>query len=110
MGGLLTASVTLTKVGNGEEAHQHDLTLQYQKAGEQIEDPEIKSYNELLIEEIGPHLTSPDKPGVEGYLPDIEEIYHESLTRPFQQAGQQIEDPELNAFYDRFIGEIGLDK
>ncbi len=35
--------------------------------------------------------------GVERYLPAIEGIYHESLTAPFHQAGQQIEDPKLKA-------------
>ena len=81
-----------------------------QQAGERIAGPEVKAYDELLMEKINPHLASPDKTGVDRYLPDIEGIYHESLTTPFQQAGQQIGDPELKAVYDRVVGEIELDK
>jgi len=39
-----------------------------------------------------------------------QESYLESLTAQFQQAGQQIEDPEIKAFYDRLINKSGLDK
>ena len=86
------------------------LPPRIQRAGQQIEDPETKAYYELLMENINPHLASADTTGSESYLPDIEGIYHESLTTPFQQAGQQIEDPEIKAFYDRLISKSGLDK
>lgn len=106
--GLLTASVSLTNADTSEEIDPETFAVQLQQAGEQIEDPELKAYYELLMEEISPHLASADNTGVEGYLPDIEGIYRASLTAPFQQAGEQIEDPELKAVYDRLIG--GLDK
>jgi len=104
MGGLMTASVTLNDADTIEGVHQENLTLQFQESGEQIEDPEIRAYDELLLEGISPFLASPDKSGFECYLPDIEGVYHESLTTPFQQAGQQIEDPELRTAYHRRAG------
>ncbi len=110
LGGLLTASITLNYAEIIEGVPHEDFTNPFQPAGEQIEGPEIKAYDELLMEKINPHLASPDKTGVDRYLPDIEGVYHESLTTPFQQAGQQIEDLELKAVYDRVIGEIEPDK
>ena len=110
MGGILTASLSLTNADTSQEIHHESLTTPFQQAGQQIEDPETKAYYELLMENISPHLASADTTGSESYLPDIEGTYHESLTTPFQQAGQQIEDPEIKAFYDRLIGKSGLDK
>ena len=107
VGGLMTASAALKDADTIEEVHQENLTLQFQQAGEQIQDPEIKAYDELLLEGISPFLANPDKTGLERYLPDIEGVYHESLTTPFGQAGQQIEDHELKTAYDRITG--GLD-
>ena len=110
LGGLLTASITLNYADIIEGVSHENLTLPFQQAGERIEGLEIKSYDELLVEKINPHLAGPDKTGVDRYLPDIEGVYHESLTTPFQQAGQQMEDPDLKAAYDRVVSEIGQDK
>ena len=80
VGGLMTASVASNDADTIEGVHQENLTLQFQQAGEQIQDPEIKAYDELLLEGISPFLANPDKTGLERYLPDIEGVYHESLT------------------------------
>ena len=110
LGGLLTAGVTLNYADIIEGVAHANLTAPFHQADEQIEGPEVKAYDELLVEKISPHLASPDKTGVDRYLPNIEGVYYESLTTPFQQAGHQMEDPELKAAYDRVIGEIGQDK
>ena len=110
LGGLLTASVTLNYADIIEGISHENLSVPFQQAGEQIEGPEIKAYDELLMEKLNPHLAGPDKTGVDRYLPDIEGVYHESLTTPFQQAGQRMEDPGLKAAYDRVTGEIAQDK
>ena len=110
LGGLLTASVTLNYADIIEGVHHENFTVPFQQAGEPIEGPGIKGYDELLMEKVSPHLASPDKTGIDRYLPDVEGVYHESLTTPFQQAGQQMEDPELKTAYDRVIGEIGLEE
>lgn len=107
--GLLTTSVTFTNTDTSEQVYQDTLVVQFQQEGQQIEDPELKAYFELLMENMSSHLASAETTGVEDYSPDIEGIYRASLTAPFQQAGQQIEDPMLRAVYDRLIGEIGLD-
>ena len=100
MGGVLTATVTMTDSGTVQESQDQNVTLDLQLAGEIIEDPELKAYYDKLLEEIGPQESEPN----------IEKIVYESLTTPYQQAGLQIEDPQLKAFYYRFIGDIGLDK
>jgi len=113
MGGLLTASVTLTNANEadpGPAVNKQNVTLQFQQAGEQIEDAEIKAYYEALMGTVSPHLSNPDETGANDYLPDIKAITQESLTTPFQQAGLQIEDPQLKAVYDRLVGKIGLDQ
>lgn len=113
MGGLLTAGITLSNVTDADTSPKVDheeLTVRFQQAGEKIEDPEIQAYYEMLMESVDPYLANPDETGAKGYLPDIEGITYESLTTPFQQAGLQIEDPELKAVYDRLVGKIGLDK
>ena len=111
MGGIMTASVTLGDQSSSTAAYSdQNIALELQDAARDIEDPELKAYYEQLLENMHPYLVPPPGAGAESHLPDIKGIYYESLTTPFQQAGQQIEDPELKAFYDRLIGEIGLDK
>ncbi len=104
MGGLVTASVTLSDGSEDaeslEQAKNEEFTLRLQEAGAEIEDPEIRAYYFRLIDEIGP----------QEFQPDIESIYYESLTTPFQQAGLQIEDPQIKQMYYRFIGDLELDQ
>jgi len=36
-------------------------------------------------------------------LPDIERIYHESLTAPFQKAGRKIYDEDIGQYYQELL-------
>jgi hypothetical protein len=45
-----------------------------------------------------------------GLLPDIAKIYRESLASPFEQVRQEITDEGIADFYDRLMGDTGLDK
>jgi len=49
-----------------------------------------------------------DNIGLADLLPDIERIYQEALTLPYQQAGQQIYDPEIAEFYNLLLQRTGL--
>jgi hypothetical protein len=41
-------------------------------------------------------------------LPDIQKIYRESLTAPFQQVESEIYDPEIAGFYNTLMQKTGL--
>jgi hypothetical protein len=41
-------------------------------------------------------------------LPDIEKIYHESLTMPFKKAESKIYDPDIANFYHELMGKSVL--
>ena len=45
---------------------------------------------------------------LEALLPDIESIYQEALTLPFEQAGEEITDPKLAAFYQKLMQQSGI--
>ena len=42
-------------------------------------------------------------------LPDIEEIYHQALTLPYQEAAKQIYDEDIAQFYGLLLQRTGLD-
>ncbi|OGO42903.1 MAG: hypothetical protein A2137_07385 [Chloroflexi bacterium RBG_16_58_8] len=41
-------------------------------------------------------------------IPDIEKIYRQSLTEPFQKAKSKIYDPDIANFYDGLLDSTGL--
>ena len=41
-------------------------------------------------------------------LPDIERIYHESLTAPFEKAGSKIYDEDIGQYYQELLGNSVL--
>ena len=43
-------------------------------------------------------------------LPDIERIYNVALGAPYRQVKSEITDPDIAAFYERYMEETGLDK
>jgi len=50
-----------------------------------------------------------DNIGLVDLLPDIEKIYKEALTLPYQEAGKQIYDEEIAEFYYLLLQRTGLD-
>jgi len=49
-----------------------------------------------------------EDPVDESLLPDVEAIYHTSLNQPFQTAGAEIDDPDIEAYYSALISNCGL--
>ncbi|MBU2607836.1 MAG: hypothetical protein KKF26_00805 [Chloroflexi bacterium] len=49
-----------------------------------------------------------DNIGLADLLPDIERIYQEALSLPYQEAGKQIYDEEIAAFYNLLLQRTGL--
>jgi hypothetical protein len=45
---------------------------------------------------------------VAGLLPDVETIYHEALTKPFEKAESKIYDEDIAEFYGELIDSCGL--
>ena len=43
-------------------------------------------------------------------LPDISQIYRSTIGSPYRQVETEITDPEIGAFFRRFMDETGLDK
>jgi hypothetical protein len=46
--------------------------------------------------------------GLAGLLPDIETIYHQALTKPFEKAESKIHDEDIAEFYAELIDSCGL--
>jgi hypothetical protein len=46
--------------------------------------------------------------GLVKLLPDIEKIYHESLTMPFKQAESKIYDKDIAEYYRALMDKTGL--
>jgi hypothetical protein len=46
--------------------------------------------------------------GFAGLLPDIETIYKEALTKPFEKAESKIHDEDIAEFYAELIDSCGL--
>jgi hypothetical protein len=46
--------------------------------------------------------------GLAGLLPDIDSIYHQALTLPFQKAESKIYDPDIAEYYHELINSTGL--
>lgn len=46
--------------------------------------------------------------GLTDMLPDIEKIYHESLTLPFQKAEAKIYDDDIREYYHDLMNATGL--
>ena len=93
-----------------EANFRQSLGARFQQAGKQIEDSDINTYYETLMEGMNPAFTDPDRKGLADQLPDIERIYHQSLTGPFQAADVEIRSPETRGHYQRLIEAAGLDK
>ena len=55
-----------------------------------------------------PALT--DETSFSSLLPDIGKIYRSALGSPYRQVKSEITDPEIAAFFARFMDETGLDK
>ena len=49
-------------------------------------------------------------PDLVSLLPDIGKIYRSALGSPYRQVETEITDPEIAAFFKRFMDETGLDK
>ena len=43
-----------------------------------------------------------------GLVPDIRDIYEEALITPLEEAGMEINDPEIKAFYNKLLANTGL--
>lgn len=57
----------------------------------------------------GEAVTSPDD-GYTTLLPDVKKIYNVALAAPYQQVESEITDPDIAAFFRRYMEETGLDK
>ncbi len=54
--------------------------------------------------------TTTGEPDLASLLPDIGKIYRNALGSPYRQVRAEITDPELAAFWDRYMAETGLDQ
>ena len=52
---------------------------------------------------------STDNLSLEDLLPDIENIYREALTLPYQEAAKHIYDEDIAQFYGLLLQRTGLD-
>ncbi|MFC2123095.1 hypothetical protein ACFLRP_05360 [Bacteroidota bacterium] len=63
----------------------------------------IRAQADVLSDNISDNISLVD------LLPDIEKIYKEALTLPYQEAGKQIYDEEIAEFYYLLLQRTGLD-
>jgi hypothetical protein len=94
-----------TTIVSVDEISMNELTTALQKVRTEIQDPDILTYYDTLIAGYDlENITDIEGAG----LPDMKKIYNTASTLPFQEVGKQINDPEIKAFYDRFLKQSGL--
>lgn len=59
---------------------------------------------------ITPTTAQAGEPSLAGVPADIAETYHEALTSPLQEAGNEIQDKDTARFYRKLIREYNLDE
>ncbi len=91
-----------------EANFRESLGARFRQAGNKIQDPVINSYYEILMDGMSPAFTGQEGKGLADQLPDIEHIYRQSLTTPFQAAGVEIQSPETRSHYQRLTEAAGL--
>ena len=57
-----------------------------------------------------PATTSPDSTDVIGLIPDVKKIYYSALGDPYRQVESEITDPDIAAFFHKYMEDTGLDK
>ena len=73
--------------------------------------PFIDDPDDFLPDEMAPAdliLSFAEHKGAAELLPDIERIYQEALTLPYQEAGKKIYDEEIAEFYNLLLERTGL--
>ena len=87
-------------VNNG--ATIEELTTALDQVRSEISDPALREFYDKLVASYRLDECGPD------VLPDIAGIQRTAITLPLQEAGRQIHDPDLAAFYQRFLADCGL--
>ena len=75
-------------------------------AGAQINDAGTRAFYEKLIAGYG--LDEASGNVTEDWLPDIDRIQRHALVLPLQEAGKNIRDKDIAAFYAKFLRDCGL--
>jgi hypothetical protein len=57
-----------------------------------------------------PANTSPDSADVIGLIPDVKKIYYSALGDPYRQVETEITDPDIAAYFHKYMDDTGLDK
>ena len=57
-----------------------------------------------------PAATSADSTDVSGVIPDVKKIYYSALGDPYRQVETEITDPDIAAFFHKYMEDTGLDK
>ncbi len=92
-------------VVNVEKLSMQKLITLLQQVRTEIQDSDTLIFYDKLIEKYElKNTTNIDEPG----FPDIKKVYNNALTLPLQEAGKQINDPEIKTFYYRFLQQSGL--
>jgi len=84
-----------------------DLNNAFQQARLEIHDPDIAAYYDKLVSAYAISTPS-DSQSSAAALPDVKNIQQAALTLPLQEAGKQINDPEIAQFYRKFLNDTGL--
>ena len=54
--------------------------------------------------------TLPNSTDVIGLMPDIKKIYYSALGDPYRQVETEITDPDIAAYFHKYMEDTGLDK
>ena len=57
-----------------------------------------------------PTTTTPDGTDVSGLMPDVKKIYYSALGDPYRQVEKEITDPDIAAYFHKYMEDTGLDK
>jgi hypothetical protein len=76
------------------------------RAGGEIRDPQIKAFYGKLVDSYA--LDEASSNSTAEWVPDISRIQKNALTLPLLEAQKEIRDPDIAAFYAKFLADSGF--
>lgn len=107
---LTSGEIAVTAETSGSESNL--LLSSLYEAGKTITDEDLARYYHLLLEEydlneVTVDMLEDETSGLAELLPDIAHINKTAMWLPLREAGKNIEDEEIAAFYAGFLEKTG---
>jgi len=107
------ANQSVMSASDFTKIYKNALITPLTKATSEATDPQIAQFSQKLVSAYELDKTGAntnEQSNLSDLVPDIAKINKVGLDMPLKEAGKQIKDPEIAAFYNHFITECGVGK